>query len=226
MARVSRDTHKIVKRMRRGVIRVMSHMIKIGWFVIGCFVCMVGDVSPHPHVFIDNTVTIVFDRKGMAGIKTTWVFDEMFSELIIHDYDTDRDGAFSVDEEGKIKTEVFSNLKNYHYFTYINISGKAFNVQYVKDFSAHLDSTGVRYTFFIPCHIAAVSSYKEIKIAMYDSTYYVDISWVGERPVRFEDGDAMEYTYRIADNTQRLYYYGQIAPQEIILNFRKKDEEE
>jgi ABC-type uncharacterized transport system substrate-binding protein len=214
--KMSLDTHKIVKRMRRGVIGVISNMIKIGWFAIGCFVSMVSDVSPHPHVFIDNTITIVFDQKGMAGIKTTWVFDEMFSELIIHDYDTDRDGAFSADEKEKIKTEVFSNLKNYHYFTYINIAGKAFNVQYVKDFSAYLDSTGVRYTFFIPCHIAATSSYKQIKIAMYDSTYYVD--------VRFENGDTMEYTYRIADNTQRLYYYGQIAPQEIILNFRKKDE--
>ena len=202
----------------------MSNMTRIGWFAIGCLVCMVGDASPHPHVFIDNTVTIVFDRKGMAGIKATWIFDEMFSELIIHDYDTDQDGAFSANEEGRIKTEVFLNLKNYHYFIYINIAGKAFNVQYVKDFSAHLDSSGVRYTFFVPCHIAATSAYKEVKIAMYDSTYYVDISLMDKPPVRFEDGDAMKYTYRIADNTQSLYYYGQIAPQEIILNFRKKDE--
>ena len=212
--------------MRRGVIGVMSNMIKIAWFAISFFVCMVGDVWAHPHVFIDNTVTIVFDQKGMAGIKTTWVFDEMFSELIIHDYDTDQDGAFSADEEGKIKTEVFSNLKNYHYFTYINIAGKAFNVRYVKDFSAHLDSIRVRYTFFVPCHVTAVSSYKEIKIAMYDSTYYVDVAWADKNSIRFEEGSSMDYNYEIADNTRNSYYYGQIVPQEIILNFRKKDEKE
>ncbi len=211
----------------RALLGNMSTMIKrICWFALFYSVCIYSYVSAHPHVFIDNTVAIVFNKKGLEGIKTRWVFDEMFSNMIMHDYDKNQDGTFSAAETEKIKNEAFSNLKQFHYFTYIQIEGNEFIVQYVKDFSACLDSNRVVYTFFIPCHVLAVSSYKEIKIAMYDSTYYVDVSWVDKPPVHFEDGDSMEYKYQIDDNTKALYYYGQIAPQEIILNFRKKDEKE
>ena len=210
--------------MLRVCIGTMSRMIRIGWFAICCFVFMVSDVLAHPHVFIDNTVTIVFDQKGMTGIKTKWGFDEMFSDMIMHDYDKNQDGTFSAAETEKIKNEAFSNLKRFHYFTYIQIEGNEFIVQYVKDFSACLDSNRVVYTFFIPCHVLAVSSYKEIKIAMYDSTYYVDVAWADKNSIHFEDASSMDYNYKIADNTKNPYYYGQIVPQEIILNFRKRDE--
>ena len=51
-------------------------------------------VFAHPHVFIHNSVTIVFDENGLAGFKVDWVFDEMFSNMIIHDYDQNKNKKF------------------------------------------------------------------------------------------------------------------------------------
>ena len=51
-------------------------------------------LSAHPHVFIRNTLTFVFDENGLKGIEQRWVFDEMFSAGIIFDYDTDANGSF------------------------------------------------------------------------------------------------------------------------------------
>ena len=197
---------------------------KIFWFIILCLLLIPGSVFAHPHVFIDNTITIVFDQKGLAGIKAKWVFDEMFSSMIIHDYDGNKDGAFNVAEIKKIKNGAFSNLKNFHYFTYIKIDGKKFEVKFVRDFSSSLDNNRVIYTFFIPCHVLASSSQKEIKISIYDNTYYVDVALAGKNPVHFEHTSHIDCQHKIVDNTKNPYYYGQIFPQEIILKFRKKSE--
>ena len=195
---------------------------KLCWFVIVYLVLSLDYVFAHPHVFIDNTVTIVFDHSGLTGIRVKWVFDEMFSSMIIHDYDTNKDGTFSHDEIEKIKNGAFSNLGSYHYFTYLKINGEEFIVKYVKDFSADLNSNKVVYNFFIPCHVSATSSYKEIKLSMYDSTYYTDIMLANQNPVSFVNTSLIEYRYEIQDNTKKAFYYGQVFPQEIILTFKKK----
>jgi len=195
---------------------------KLCWFVILYLVLSLDYVFAHPHVFIDNTVTIVFDHSGLTGIRVKWGFDEMFSSMIIHDYDTNKDSTFSHDEIDKIKNGAFSNLKSYNYFTYLKINGEEFIVKYVKDFSADLNSNKVVYNFFIPCHVSATSSYKEIKLSMYDSTYYTDIMLANQNPVSFVNTSLIEYRYEIQDNTKKAFYYGQVFPQEIILTFKKK----
>lgn len=197
---------------------------KVSWFIIFCSLLIPGYVFAHPHVFIDNTITIIFDKKGLAGVKAKWVFDEMFSSMIIHDYDGDKNGAFNAAEIEKIKNGAFSNLRNFHYFTHIKIEGKKFEVKFARDFSACLDNNRVIYTFFIPCHVSAVALYKEIKISIYDNSYYVDVALAGKNPVHVEHASRIDFQHKIVDNTKKPYYYGQIFPQEIILKFRKKSE--
>lgn len=195
---------------------------KVCWLIIFYSLFVPGYLFAHPHVFIDNTVTIVFDRNGLSGIRAKWVFDEMFSSMIIHDYDRDKDGTFSAAEIEKIRNGAFSNIKKFHYFTHVKTEGKDFIVKYVKDFSASLDNERVVYIFFIPCHVAATPSYKEIKIFIYDDTYYVDIVPVDVDSVRFENVSSVDYDYRIIDDTENPYYYGQVFPQGISVRFKKK----
>lgn len=176
----------------------------------------------HPHVFIDNTLTIVFDQNGLKGIKAKWDFDEMYSSTLIQDFDMNKDCEFNNTEIEKIKQEAFSNLKNFNYFTCIVIDEKNFDVKDIKDFSAWVDSGRVIYNFLIPCRASVTSSYKEIKISTFDATYFVDILLAGENPVRFEDTSHIDFTYRIFEDTTNAYYFGQIFPETIVLRFRGK----
>ena len=79
---------------------------------------------PHPHVFIDNTVAIVFDGEGLAGFRLYWLFDEMFSNMLIHDYDKNGDGKFEEGEIKGLKRGAFSNLKKFNYFIRLKVNGK------------------------------------------------------------------------------------------------------
>ena len=178
-------------------------------------------LAPHPHVFLYNSIKVVFDEKGLAGFEVKWVFDEMFSNMIIHDFDKNRNGKFETDEIGEIKKGAFSNLSNFDYFTHIKIGGKPFKVKFVKDFSARIIDNALIYQFFVPCHVGAISSFKEIRISIYDNSFYCSV-FLTRNPVDFKNASLYELHHRIGKNKKEAYYYGQVYPEEIIVRFRRK----
>lgn len=176
----------------------------------------------HPHVFLHNAVTFVFDGKGLAGFKLDWVFDEMFSNMLIHDYDKNENGRFESSEVEELEKGAFCNLKNYDYFTHVKINDKPFKISYVKDFSAKITNNRIVYHFFVPCHVQAVSSFKEINLSVHDKTFYCSVFLLKDQ-VNSENDALYDHHIRFDRNKNEAYYYGQIYPEEIILKFRLKD---
>jgi len=174
----------------------------------------------HPHVFIDYTVNFVFDQNGVTGIETQWIFDEMYSSMLIQDYDVDKDGRFSNSEIKTTKQNAFSNLENYNYFIYITIDSKCFEVKSVDNFSVDVCDNRLVYRFFITCVVPVTPSYKKIEICMYDETYYVDLLPLGDDPVRLTNASNIDYTYNVYEDTKESRDYGEIYPYSIRLKFR------
>ena len=182
-----------------------------------------GQVSGHAHVWIRNAVIVHFDKDGMAGFKQEWVFDEMFSNMIIHDFDKNQNGKFEPAEVKEVKKGAFSNLKKFDYFTHVKINGKPFRVKFVKDFHAKIVKNIVVYHFFVPCHIKATLSYKEIRIGIYDKSFYTSANLL-KNQIFFKNDSEYEHQHKVEINKKEPYYYGQIYPEEIVLRFRKKNE--
>jgi len=178
----------------------------------------------HPHVFVVNKIIIVFDDHGLSGIRVNWGFDEFFSSMIAGDYDKNRNKKLEKSEIALIKKEAFSYLANFDYFSFIKIDGKPFKVKWVTDFSAALSDGKLTYEFFIPCHVKASSTFKEITIAQYDPTYYSAVFFGKNKPVKIEAGLNFETSFKIAKNLKESYYYGMVHPVEIILKFRLKND--
>jgi len=164
-----------------------------------------------------------FDNNGMAGFKEEWVFDEMFSNMIIHDYDKNQNGRFEPSEVKEIYKGAFSNLKNFEYFTHVKINGKPFKVKFVKDFKAKIVKNFVIYHFFVPCHIKSLSSFQEIRIGIYDESFYASITLLKDQ-IFFQNDFEYEHHHKVELNREEPYYYGQVYPEEIVLKFRKKNE--
>lgn len=179
----------------------------------------------HPHIFIVNRLTVVFDGEGLAGIRVKWIFDEMFSSMISVDYDQNHNGHFEESEIKTIHKEAFSYLVNYDYFCFIKIDGKSFKVKYVRDFSASLNNNKkLIYEFLIPCHVKAIPAFKELSIALYDPTYYTAVFFANNKPVSLKNDSNFEIKSSIAQNLKETYYYGMINPWELMLKFRLKNE--
>jgi ABC-type uncharacterized transport system substrate-binding protein len=193
--------------------------------IILCFLFITDYVAAHPHVFIDNAITIVFNQEELVGIEVNWLFDEMFSSMLIHDYDENKNAVFDLDEIKAIENGAFSNLRKFNYFTRIKINGEPFIVELVENFSVSMQDNCVVYNFFIPCKLKTEIGYKEIKISIYDDSYYVDILELDKDVIQFKGNSFVEYEYELRKDTGNPYYFGQIFPQEMILKFKKKNEQ-
>jgi len=180
-------------------------------------------VSGHSHVWIHSAVVFQFDKNGLSGFKQEWVFDEMFSNMIIHDFDKNQNGRFEVAEVKEVYKDAFSNLKKFDYFTHVKINGKPFSVKFVKDFNARIAKDMVVYHFFVPCHIKATSSYKEIRVGIYDESFYTSVTLYKDL-ILFKNDSEYEHQHEVALNKDEPYYFGQVYPEEIVVKFRKRNE--
>jgi ABC-type uncharacterized transport system substrate-binding protein len=103
----------------------------------------------------------------------------------------------------------------------VKIDGKPFEVNFVKDFNPKIIQNRVVYHFFVPCHVKAASSFKEVRIAIYDESFYTSVTLLKDQ-IFFENDSGYEHHHKVQLNQEEPYYFGQVYPEEIVLRFRKK----
>ncbi len=103
------------------------------------FILFIQFLYAHPHVFVDTELEIVIKEKSV-NINVLWHFDEMTSQLMIMDFDRNKNHILDKDEMKEIKEVAFDNMKEFNYYFEIgqnktkvkNINPQNFNV-IVKD---------------------------------------------------------------------------------------------
>jgi len=179
-----------------------------------------GICFSHPHVFITQQITAVFDDKGVAGFTMKWRFDEMFAAMIAQDYDKNQNGRLEITEVAMVQKEAFSYLAEFNYFTFIKIDGKPFDVKFVSDFSAVLDQGELIYTFFVPCHVRGIADFKRIIVATYDPSYYTAILFDKKNPAALKNHESFEVKTAVREDLSTLIYFDMVHPWALFLDFR------
>ncbi len=187
-----------------------------------CILIPAKKTSAHPHVFVDTEVCIVFDEQGLAGFRIKWIFDEMFSSMIILDYDKNKNNKLEKAEIQAIEKGTFTHLGEYDYYTFIKVNSEVFKVKYVTDFTARIDNGKLIYQYFVPCHVKASDAFKQTTLAIYDASFYSSFFW-SENPVTLENEKKYNVEHKIETNKNETYYYGQMHPEEMVLRFKKND---
>ncbi len=165
---------------------------------------------------------INYNDAGIIGFRLDWIFDDMFSSTISTDYDRNRNGAFESDEVDAVREGAFSNLRNYNYFILLVSENREVEIEEVQDFKAEIIKSKVRYSFFVPFKIEADSRLREIKIGVFDDTYFCDVEYAEESPVVINAHVSIDSSYRLFKDAENAYWCGQIIPKVILLQFRKK----
>ena len=182
----------------------------------------VQTLQAHPHVFIAQHTTIIFDEKGLAGFRIHWIFDEMFSTMICEDFDTDQNGHLDKREISIIREKAFGYIAPYNYYIHVKIDKKPFPVKFIKDFNASLENGKLHYEFLIPCHVRAAGTLKQIMISPYDPEYYSDFYFPDARPLDIENPAGFFIQTKVERDLSTLIYYETVNPLAIQLNFRRQ----
>ena len=203
-------------------MRIYLPQFIVSIFILFIFTICCNNALAHPHVFIDQQIKVVFDDKGLSGFKIKWVFDDMFSIMIVDDYDKNRNEVMDQNEVALIKEKAFSNISKYNYFTFVKIEGKPFDVKYVQNFSAKLINKRLCYEFFVPCHVLAINSFKNIVVDSYDESYYSAIFFAEKNPVTLHNSEAYEIGTVVKEDKSTSIYYDMVNPWGLFLTFRMK----
>jgi ABC-type uncharacterized transport system substrate-binding protein len=144
---------------------------------LGCMLFIIPmNLSAHPHVWIESSAQIDAENGTLKGFWAEWLFDEIFSNILILDYPADKTGKFSSLSIKDIKTDYFDNLSNFHYFCYVYWNGKQMTIPKISQFQATIvNKTQVMYRFFVPIN-RAFDSNTSLILAMYDDSFYTDFS--------------------------------------------------
>lgn len=188
-----------------------------GFVICWVLVSIASFSVAHPHVFVDCYVTAIFDEQGLTGFQQRWVLDEMFTAFLFEDFDADNDQQFNAAEMQALKQGAFDPLHEYGYFTHILIDGAAFPVQEVTAFSVDLNDEGnAAYHFFAPCVVKAGSAPKEVRISIFDDTYYTDVV-LRKNAVERQQPETFNIEYKVQDLPELTYYYDQVIPRGLFI---------
>jgi len=177
--------------------------------------------SAHPHVFINNRMTVVFDGRMLQGISFIWTFDEMFSNMILSDYDPKHTGQFDAAQAKALKQGAFDNLENYHYFVAIAMGKKQVGHFKIEQFTPSVtDKNKLVYTFFIPLKVALQPTDQTVRLTVYDDSYYVAFDLLHLEDVTVQAGPDVTCDLSIEKTKVKPLWPGQYMPDQLVIRFK------
>lgn len=203
-------------------LRLHKNVLVSLFTILACLISMSPEISAHPHLYISTRYTIVFDDKGLAGIRVFWSMDEMYSSMTGADFDKDGDGTFNAQESGELVKIASESLPPFNFFTHIEIDGQVLPVKSVSDFKITYESSLLTYDFFVPCPIPAGNKQVTVKISPYDPEFYAAIFFADDQPILLENDEGFKIDTSIGEDPDRTIYFDMIHPVTLNLVFQKK----
>jgi ABC-type uncharacterized transport system substrate-binding protein len=177
-------------------------------------------VEAHPHVFIDNRVTFILAGQKITGFRENWLFDEVFSDQLLQQFDADQDGAFSPAESAQAAAGTLPNLANFHYFTYAWLDGKDLGRLEPSDFHASAKKGLVAFDFLVKLPRPVDPTQQAMALEINDRQYYVEVLLAKENPIVFKGQGSLACSASVTKDVKNAYYGGFVYPQRIAVQCR------
>ena len=130
----------------------------------------------HPHVFVDATVKVLFNEKGLSGVQNHWVYDEVYSAATIASVDKDGDGNLSASESEMLKTVVLSEAAKSNYFNYIQSGSEFLKAGKFLSFKASVKNRRLVLDFVLEFVVPVASDYTMLVLVVADPSNYVQVT--------------------------------------------------
>ena len=174
--------------------------------------------AAHPHVFIDAVTTFQFDRKRVTGVELRWHFDDLYSAVLIRDFDANRDGVFDPAEVVRVQAGAFAALKSSGYFTHLFVDKQQRAIETVREFHAYILGGRVFYQFVIAVNPAVDPVKQRLALGVFDPGYYVAFDMEPPRPVLFSGMARPSCQYQLYLDEEHPIYFGAVSPHTIRLD--------
>lgn len=173
--------------------------------------------SAHPHVFVDNRVTFIFAGAKIIGFRENWLFDDVFSDQLLQDFDKDGDGRFNAAESDDIAKNTLPNLDQFRYFTYVWVDHKDLGKIPPKDFRASAKDKLVSFDFLVKLSKPVDPLKQDFAVEINDREYFVEVLLAKEQPITFQGMNGISCEPSVAKDVKNAYFGGFVFPERITL---------
>ncbi|MGE4473208.1 MAG: DUF1007 family protein [Sulfuricurvum sp.] len=119
---------------------LLSTWFSLSW---GCLACSYGDIKVLTHLYLN------IDKNILSSLDVEWTLDPMFSQMVLGDFDLNRNGKF----ENSEKYEVYKAIEQMNevgFFIRPTINNRKIWLKELKGFSVRQEKGLVIYRFRIP----------------------------------------------------------------------------
>jgi len=185
----------------------------------------------HPHVWVTMHTELIYAADGSnTGVRHHWAFDDMFSAFATQGLDAKEKGKFTREELAPLAKVNVESLKEYDYFTYATVDGKKTPLaEPAPDYWLDYKDEVLTLNFTLPFKQPVKA--KDIKIEIYDPTYFIDFELAKDAPATLVGAPAdcklatelpRELTFqegkRLAQNPEAAANWGAIFSNKIMVN--------
>ncbi len=163
----------------------------------------------HPHGWIDVQSKVVFDDAGrITAIEQAWLFDELYSAFMLDEFATS--GQTRDEGLAQLAHEDIAALAPFDYFTRVEVEGEAQPFVAVTDYANGVAAERIWLRFRLPL-AEAIDPAADMRYAVYDPTYYIELLHIGAAPVQLEGTGSEGCTTTVVEPTPSTEIVGLAA---------------
>lgn len=152
-------------------------------FVLSLLVSAVA-AQAHPHVFVKAKTDVVFDDQGrITAIRQAWRFDDAYSAYATQGLDTNHDGKLSVEELAPLAKLNMDSLNEFGYFTFLGVGKDDIDFGAPRNYWVQDDGGLLTLYFELPTAKPVETKGKDVRLDVYDPTYFVAFEFIADTPV-------------------------------------------
>ena len=158
-------------------------MIRLFGIALAALALFTATAQAHPHVWVTMKSEVVYGADGVAtGIRHAWTFDDMFSTYATQGLESKEKGKFTREELAALAQVNIESLKEFDYFTLVNLDGKKTQLKPPVDYYLEFADGLLTLSFTLP--LAVPGKAQSLDFEMFDPTYFVDFSFAQKDPAR------------------------------------------
>jgi ABC-type uncharacterized transport system substrate-binding protein len=145
----------------------------------------------HPHVWTSVQSELVFGKDGkLEAIRHRWTFDQFYSAMAVQGLDTDGDGKYSREELEPLAEVNVNSLQEFDYFTFVLDKGEPVPLKEPEDYWVTYEDGIVVLNFTLPLKEPLAAGSDQVKVEVYDPTFFVAFSFADKDPVKMAGAPA------------------------------------
>jgi len=135
----------------------------------------------HPHSWISMKTKIEGTGNQITGLTMSWTFDSITSAYMLDGEDLSPENKSKTFK--KITESVMENINLEHYFTYFYDGEDPIKYAFSNQGTLTQDKSKLTLDFYIPLSAPKTITNTPLKLAIFEPSYYVDMSWDSENDI-------------------------------------------